>query len=93
MRRVLDGDSDTPVMQVDPVLNEEDSSRVGQRRVVLVPTGRRRHTRIDPRQGTSHFSPSVDGACKFGGSSGVGVGQFSTSAATTSERASNGVTR
>ena len=40
-----------------------------------------RHSRIDPSQGTTHFSPSVDGSCKFGGSSKVGVRQFSTTTA------------
>ena len=43
------------------------------------PTGR--HSRIDPSQGTTHFCPSVDGSCKFGCSSKVGVGQFSTTRA------------
>ena len=37
VRRVQDSDSDSPLMQVDSVPNEQGTSRVGQRRVVLVP--------------------------------------------------------
>ena len=68
----MDSDVDTPELHVDSVPNESggaEESGVG-------PTGT--HTRIDPRQGTTHFSPGVDDACKFGGSSKVGVGQLST---------------
>ena len=39
------------------------------------------HRKAHPRQGTTHFGPSVDGSCKFGGSSKMGVGQFSTTRA------------
>ena len=51
----------------------------GAKKSGVRPTGK--HSRIDPRQGTSQFDPRVDGSCKFGGSSKIGVGQFSTTIA------------